>query len=257
MRARFPAAVGGLWRRPEARFIILFTTILVVSFAVLALRPVNDAVVDPYTGLVAKMAATADLVAGGRLILGLGCGWHDPEYEAFGYPIDHRVGRFAEALEIVARLLRGERVTVEGRYHRVRDAALEPPPERRIPILVAAFGPRMLDLTARWADAWNTAWYGGPDRELADAVAALDVALAAAGRDPASMVRTVGMVVRDPEQPPVAEPEPDAFTGPVEALATMLRSCRALGIDHLIVGLEPISERSVERLAEATRRSRG
>src|ERR671931_1878004 len=69
--------------------------------------------------LVAKMAASADEVGGGRLILGLGAGWHDPEYEAFGFPKDHRVDRFEEALRVVCPLVRGEVVTFEGQYHRV------------------------------------------------------------------------------------------------------------------------------------------
>jgi alkanesulfonate monooxygenase SsuD/methylene tetrahydromethanopterin reductase-like flavin-dependent oxidoreductase (luciferase family) len=107
--------------------------------------------------LLAKMAATADAVSGGRLILGLGAGSYDPEYEAFGYPTDHRVGRFEEALQIIGPLLRGESVAFAGRYHQVSDAMLLPPPDRPIPILVAAKGPRMLRLTARYADAWNTA----------------------------------------------------------------------------------------------------
>jgi alkanesulfonate monooxygenase SsuD/methylene tetrahydromethanopterin reductase-like flavin-dependent oxidoreductase (luciferase family) len=107
--------------------------------------------------LLAKMAVSADAVAGGRLTLGLGAGWYDPEYEAFGYPPDHRISRFEEALRIIRPLLRGERVTFAGRFHEVRDAALLPPPERPIPLLVAAKGPRMLQLTARYADAWNTA----------------------------------------------------------------------------------------------------
>ena len=67
---------------------------------------------DP--GVVAKMAATLDEVSDGRLVLGLGAGWHDPEYEAFGFPTEHRVSRFAEALEIIVRLLRGERVSFKG-----------------------------------------------------------------------------------------------------------------------------------------------
>src|SRR3954451_12371859 len=67
-------------------------------------------------GLLAKMAATADDVSGGRLILGLGCGWHEPEYSAFGYPFDHRVGRFEDAISIIAPLVRGERVTFSGAY---------------------------------------------------------------------------------------------------------------------------------------------
>ena len=61
--------------------------------------------------LLAKMATTLDEVSGGRLILGIGSGWHEPEFDAFGYPFDHRVGRFEEALAVLLPLLRGERVT--------------------------------------------------------------------------------------------------------------------------------------------------
>jgi alkanesulfonate monooxygenase SsuD/methylene tetrahydromethanopterin reductase-like flavin-dependent oxidoreductase (luciferase family) len=96
------------------------------------------------------MAATADDVAGGRLILGLGCGWHEPEYLAFGYPFDHRVGRFEEALEIVARLLHGERVTFKGAWNDLDDAVVLPPPAHRIPILVASTRPRMMAATVRF-----------------------------------------------------------------------------------------------------------
>ena len=106
--------------------------------------------------LTAKMAATLDEIANGRLILGLGTGWHEPEYTAFGYPFDHRAGRFEEALAIIVPLLRGERVTFDGRWHEVDDAVLIPPPPRparlpgRMPILIAAKGERVLRLTARW-----------------------------------------------------------------------------------------------------------
>jgi alkanesulfonate monooxygenase SsuD/methylene tetrahydromethanopterin reductase-like flavin-dependent oxidoreductase (luciferase family) len=99
--------------------------------------------------LLAKMATTADTVSGGRLILGLGAGWYDPEYTAFGYPTDHRAGRFEEAIAIIGPLVRGEQVTLAGRWYQVRDAVLRPPPDRPIPILVAAQGRRMLRLTAR------------------------------------------------------------------------------------------------------------
>jgi alkanesulfonate monooxygenase SsuD/methylene tetrahydromethanopterin reductase-like flavin-dependent oxidoreductase (luciferase family) len=98
-------------------------------------------------GLMAKMAATLDDLSGGRLILGLGSGWHEPEYDAFGFPFDHRVGRFAEDLEITARLLRKERVSFDGRWRQLDDAVLIPAPERAVPVLVAAKGPRMLRLT--------------------------------------------------------------------------------------------------------------
>jgi alkanesulfonate monooxygenase SsuD/methylene tetrahydromethanopterin reductase-like flavin-dependent oxidoreductase (luciferase family) len=147
--------------------------------------------------LLAKMAATADTVARGRLILGLGAGWYDPEYEAFGYPTDHRVTRFEDALRIIRPLLRGESVTVTGRFHRVADASLLPPPERPIPLLVAATAPRMLRLTARYADAWNTAWFGLPDERLRQQMAALEAALEHEGRDPSTLRRTVGVEVLD------------------------------------------------------------
>src|SRR5687768_18298009 len=89
--------------------------------------------------LTAKMAAELDEVSGGRLILGLGCGWHEPEFTAFGYPFDHRVSRFAEGLEIIIPLLRGKTVTFEGRYHRATHAELVPPPIRPggPPVLIA------------------------------------------------------------------------------------------------------------------------
>jgi alkanesulfonate monooxygenase SsuD/methylene tetrahydromethanopterin reductase-like flavin-dependent oxidoreductase (luciferase family) len=116
--------------------------------------------------LLAKMAATADEISDGRLILGLGAGWHDQEYRAFGYPIDHRVSRFEEAIAIIMPLLRGETVTVSGNFYTVSDAVILPKPTRHIPVLVAGKGPRILRLTARHADAWNTAWFGLPDHRL-------------------------------------------------------------------------------------------
>src|SRR5439155_15071037 len=204
-------------------------------------------------GLVANMAATLDMVSGGRLILGVGAGWHDPEYEAFGYPTDHKVGRFEEWLEIVIRLLRGERVTFEGRWYQTRDALVLPPPARRIPILVAGNKPRMLRLVARHADAWNTAWFGEPDDRLDERLRGLDEALAEVGRDPAELERTVGLIVRDPDQPAESD---GMFAGTVEELADLLRGHEQLGFRHAIVMLEPRTAASIERLAEAARLSR-
>ncbi len=109
--------------------------------------------------LTAKMAAELDAVSDGRLILGLGCGWHEPEFDAFGYPFSNRVGRFEEGLEILVPMLRGETVTFEGRWHRATDARLLPEPIRPdMPILIAGKQPRMLSLVAKHADAWNSAW---------------------------------------------------------------------------------------------------
>jgi probable F420-dependent oxidoreductase len=208
-------------------------------------------------GLVAKMAATLDLVSGGRLILGVGAGWHDPEYEAFGFPTDHRVGRFEEWLEIVVRLLRGERVTFDGDWYQVRDAVLAPAPERRIPILVAGNKPRMMRLVARHADAWNTAWFGLPDARLEERLHDLEAALAVEGRDGAELERTVGLIVRDPGAATEVDPDDVTFSGSVAELAELLAAHERLGFGHAIVILDPMTPRSVERLAEAVRLSRG
>jgi len=206
---------------------------------------------DP--GVVAKMAATLDLVSDGRVVLGVGAGWHDPEYEAFGLPTDHRVGRFAEWLEIVARLVRGETVSLDGKYHQVREAVLAPAAQRRIPILIAATRPRMLDLTAQWADAWNTAWFGPVDDKVRGRLGELDDALTRAGRPGNEVAKTVGITVRDVDQPAPAEPSRNAIDGSVEELAKVMKDYEALGVEHLIVSPEPMTARSVERLAEAKR----
>ena len=143
--------------------------------------------------LLATMAVTAGAVGGGRLVVGLGAGWYDPEYLAFGFPADHRAARFEEALQIIGPLLRGERLTFAGRYHQLRGAVLLPPPGRPIPILVAGHRPRLLRLTARYADAGNTAWLGLPGQRLGQRLAAMHAALQAQSRDPATLRRTVGM----------------------------------------------------------------
>ncbi|MGC4936545.1 LLM class flavin-dependent oxidoreductase [Kribbella sp. DT2] len=202
---------------------------------------------DP--GLVAKMAATLDEVSGGRVILGVGAGWHDPEYVAFGLPTDHRASRFAEWVEIVARLVRGETVTRKGTYYEVNEAVLAPPPERRIPILVASRQPRMLDLTAQWADQWNTAWFGAVDDKVRERLADLDEALTRNNRPAGEVSRTVGLTVRDVEQKPADDS--GAFTGTVEELAEVFTAYAELGVEHLIVDTEPMTPRSIERLAAA------
>jgi alkanesulfonate monooxygenase SsuD/methylene tetrahydromethanopterin reductase-like flavin-dependent oxidoreductase (luciferase family) len=204
-----------------------------------------------HPALLAKMATTADAVSGGRLILGLGAGWYDPEYRAFGYPTDHRVGRFEEAIRIIGPLVGGECVTLAGSYYRVRDAVLRPPPDRPIPILVAAQGRRMLRLTARYADAWNTAWFGLPDYLLSWRLAELHAALEAEGRDSATLRRTVGIQVWDPDTTGPGEDLGEAVGGSVDELARAIDAYERLGFDDLIVQLAPKTTRSLDRLAQA------
>ena len=166
---------------------------------------------------------------------------------------DHRVGRFEEALRIIGPLLRGEKVSIAGRYHRVQEAVLLPAPDRPIPILIAAKAPRMLRLAARYADAWNTAWFGAPDERLVRRLADLDAALEAEGRDPATLRRTIGIEVRDPDATAASAIDQAVFAGSVDELARAIEAHEALGADDLIVQLEPKTERSLDRLADALR----
>src|SRR5262245_53714071 len=107
--------------------------------------------------ILAKMADTLDEVSSGRLVLGLGAGWHEPEYDAFGIPYDHRVGRFEEALAVIVPLLREGRVDFQGQYYQARDCVLAPrgPRPGGPPILIGAQRPRMLALAARYADLYD------------------------------------------------------------------------------------------------------
>ena len=152
-------------------------------------------------GLLAKMADAIDEVSDGRFILGLGAGWHEPEFTAFGYPFDHLASRFEEALLITASLLRTGAADFQGTYERAVDCVSRPrgPRPGGPPILVGASRPRMLRLTAELADAWNTCWLGRGN-ELPEKLAPLHAACAEVGRDPATLEVTVGQIVA------VAEP---------------------------------------------------
>lgn len=202
--------------------------------------------------MIAKMAATFEEVSGGRLILGLGCGWHEPEFDAFGLPFDHRVGRFSEALEIILPMLRTGSATFKGRWHRARDAELVPrgPRPSGPPIMIAGKQPRMLELVAKYADQWNAAWYGHPGEadELRQRLARLHAALEAAGRDPATLELSAGVFVKVADD----DDAPDsAMHGSTEDIADALAGYAELGISHLIVHLWPRTPEAVTRLAAA------
>jgi alkanesulfonate monooxygenase SsuD/methylene tetrahydromethanopterin reductase-like flavin-dependent oxidoreductase (luciferase family) len=199
-------------------------------------------------GLLAKMAATADDIAGGRLILGLGCGWYEPEYRAFGYPFDHRVGRFEEAVEIIARLLREGPVTHHGRWHTVDDAIILPPPAHRTPILIAAGRPRMMRITARFADAWQTAWFGGPDDAYRAERRDLEAACEAEGRDPSTLEVTVGVNVG------ADDPTDKHLIRDAAAIADGLAEWSGLGVGHVILGAFPATAVSWDIVLEGIRR---
>lgn len=214
-------------------------------------------------GVTAKSAVAIDEISDGRLILGLGTGWHEPEYEAFGYPFDHRVGRFEEFLAVTLPLLRGERVTLDGRWHQARDAVLLPRPPRgtrlpgRIPILIAGKGERMLRLIARHADSWNAAWFGLPNERFTQRRSDLLAACEAEGRDPATLEVTAGVTI-DAEAPAEGRPMADNALAPeVDSVARALDAWRDLGVGHLQIDLRPSSVKLVELLAAATAKHRG
>ncbi len=204
--------------------------------------------------LQAKMAATLDHISSGRLILGLGCGWHDPEYEAFGFPTDHRVGRFEEALTVITGLIRDGCADLDGQWVQARDAVLRPPARPDIPILIAAKRPRMLELTARHADAWNLAWFGEPSDRFHTVRAALGEACETVGRDPATIDITAGISIRftdrqDPSKPADTAP---AIDGSVPgAIGAGLETWRSIGTDHAIVALDPCDADTVSRFTAA------
>jgi probable F420-dependent oxidoreductase len=204
-----------------------------------------------HPALHAKMAHTVQEISGGRFILGLGAGWHEPEYRAFGFPFDRRVARFAESIAVIATMLREGRATFAGEFSTVEDAVLLPPlsdPRWRTPILVGCRGERMLRLTARWADAWNTAWYGLPDERFTRLRARLRDACAVEGRDPAAVDVTVGMVIGG-NGPARVDPEPDA-------VADALAAWHEQGVAHIVCWPEPTDRASVDLLVAAVQRFR-
>lgn len=194
--------------------------------------------------LLAKMADTVEEISNGRLILGIGAGWNKPEYDAFGYPFDHRTERFAEALTVITGLLRDGHIDFDGTYYQARDCELRPrgPRPQGPPIMVGASqaGPRMLELTARHADGWNT-WFSSTGNSVAGLLPLLervDAACAAVGRAPQSLPRSAAVIVE------VGPHEPSAMTGtplsgsPSE-IAAGLRAYADAGVSHLQVWLEP------------------
>jgi alkanesulfonate monooxygenase SsuD/methylene tetrahydromethanopterin reductase-like flavin-dependent oxidoreductase (luciferase family) len=203
-------------------------------------------------GLLARMAAAVAEVGGGRFVLGLGAGWNEVEYRAFGLPYDHRVTRFEEAFEIVRRLLAGERVTLAGRYWQAEDAVLLPRPGGPVPLMVGSNGERMLSITLPHVDRWNT-WYTGYGN-TAEGFAALNERITAAaeraGRDPGEIERSACVLV-ELEREAVKRPHADEDVEPIspEEVETVLRDLAEAGADEAILILRPITEGAIRALA--------
>ncbi len=211
--------------------------------------------------VMAKMAADVDAISGGRLIVGLGAGWNETEYRAYGLPFDHRVSRFADAFSIIRGLLRDGRVDYRGTYHSAPDCELHPPPRPGgPPLMVGSIGPRMLALTLPWVDSWNAwyTWFGNAPEGYGALRDQVDAACRAAGRDPAEVERTVALLVGLPgatgrRNGDLSEPHPEPIDGSPQALAEALRAFAAEGVGHVQLVLDPITVESIEALAPALR----
>lgn len=200
-------------------------------------------------GLLARMAASIDELSDGRFVLGIGAGWNEPEFRAFGLPFDRLASRFEESFEIVRRLLGGEHVTFSGEFQRVDEAVLLPKPARRVPLMVGSNGARVLACTLPHVDAWNTwySWYGNTPDGFAARNAEIDAACVRVGRDPRTVRRSACVLVtvggggeRQHESAPV----------PSERIATHLKELAAAGADEAILVVDPVTERSVRVLAD-------
>jgi probable F420-dependent oxidoreductase len=208
--------------------------------------------------MLAKKAATVDEISGGRLILGLGAGWNETEYDAFGFAFDHRVSRFEEAFTIIRTLLRQGAIDFDGDYYQVRDCELLPrgPRPDGPPLMVGSEGPRMLRITMPHVNAWNAwhAWYGNSIDGLPRVLDKVDAACAEVGRDPGDVERTTTVLVQlaggsGRASGDTGKRDVEPLRGSPHDIAAGLRAYAQLGIRHLQLVLDPINAESIEHLA--------
>jgi len=183
--------------------------------------------------VLAKRAATVDHVSGGRAVLGLGAGWQVNEHGAYGFDLPDagpRVTRFEEAIQVVDALLHRTPASFNGAHYTLTDAPFSPAPVGSLPLLVGTGGPRMLRITARWAQEWNT--WGDPTeaRRRTDLFLA---ACEAVDRDPATMHRSAqAIVILDGDESSPGYAAGRTLVGNAEQIAAQLRVYVAMGVDE-------------------------
>ncbi len=213
--------------------------------------------------LLAKMADTVDEISGGRLILGVGAGYHELEYRAFGYPHNYRYSRFAEAIQIVHGLLKTGAVDFAGKYYEARECVLKPrgPRPEGPPIMIGSIGPKMLKLVARYADVWNSYWDDTTNspQGAARLREIVDEACNEAGRDPATLERTVTVLTADADADPWWNDMPfgkedmaiTPMIGGPDQIAEELTAYRREGVAHVQINMDAISTKAIEKFAPA------
>jgi len=195
-----------------------------------------------HPAVLANRAATIDHISNGRFVLGIGAGWQINEHHAYGIDLEEpgkRVSRFEEAIQIMRSLLSEERTTFNGNFYDITDAPADPKPmQSPLPILVGTGSPRMLRITARHADEWNT--WGAPDM-AGGALAKLHTACEQVGRDPSTMWKSTQALVFMSENAELAAnlAEGDmgarSILGSNAALIDEIGRYVELGFDELIV----------------------
>jgi alkanesulfonate monooxygenase SsuD/methylene tetrahydromethanopterin reductase-like flavin-dependent oxidoreductase (luciferase family) len=204
------------------------------------------------------MAATVDEISGGRLIVGLGAGWNETEFAAFGFPFDHRISRFEEAFTIIRTLLADGRIDFDGQFFQARDCELLPPAARPggPPLMVGSIGPRMLEITLPYVQLWNV-WYRESNNSpagLAPILKEVNDVCRAVGRDPATLEKTSAVLVRlQGGAGRVMGDTSSASTPPLEGspseIAAGLREYADLGLAEVQLVVDPITLDSIHALA--------
>lgn len=206
--------------------------------------------------LMAKMAETIDEISGGRFVLSLGAGWHKPEYDAFGYPYDHRYSRFVEGIKIISGLIRDGKVDFQGEFYQANDCVLRPrgPRAGKLPIMIGTFGKKMLRVAAEYADIWNADWSQNFS-EIAEHDDELTRACEDVGRDPATLERTACVLVEveGAVGRGSSHSSRNQTTSPMstDQLVEVIGQYRDKGYTRVIVWIDPNTPKGIERFAPA------
>jgi alkanesulfonate monooxygenase SsuD/methylene tetrahydromethanopterin reductase-like flavin-dependent oxidoreductase (luciferase family) len=207
-----------------------------------------------HPALLANRATTIDHLSNGRFVLGLGAGWQVNEHRAYGFELlepGARVARFEEAIQVVRMLTTSSRTTFRGDHFTIVDAPCDPPPvQDRLPILVGSGSPRMMRITARHADEWNT-W--GSLALATERHSSFVDACDAVGRDPATVRRSVQAMLfvtddaaRGADSVAAAGAE-RSLAGSVGHLVDTLAQYAEVGFDEFIVPDFTLGRDAVER----------
>ncbi len=229
-----------------------------IAEATSTIRFGQSVVNSPYRSpaMVVSMAEALNEISGGRYVLGIGAGnTADSDYEAFGFPTDHRYSRFAEAIEIIHSLSRTGRANFEGAYYSVKDSeiVLRGTDGTGPFINIAAGGEKMMTLVARFADAWN--WWSwdltaeGIAGHLAGPIGLLEAACEEVGRDPGSVVRTLDLYSVTPPGFEAPDDRTNAVFDSAEAIAEHILSTATSGIAEVRLDLTDTTLGAIEAMA--------